>query len=136
MVQSIDVGNNISLYKDANVFPGGHNARRETMTTFLDFNETECGLMSLFYSVFSILGTMVNLTVAVVLISKMRSVVPRSPSDLLIVALAIICLLACAALFPIEAFNCNHNNSDFVFWFTFFLELSSTIAMLSIAVNR
>ena len=106
------------------------------MTTFLDFNETECFVVSHCYALFAIFGSAINLTVAVVLLTKLRSAVPRNASDVLIVMLALICFLACIVLFPMEAGNCNDNESDFVFWYTIFLEISSNIAMLSIAVNR
>ena len=107
-----------------------------TFETFLDFNESECSVMSFCYATSSLIGTATNLMVVMVLCNKLRESVIRVPTDLLMLNLTFICLIACSFLFPSEAIKCNQNNSDFIFALTFFLEVASTTSMLAIAINR
>ena len=123
----------------SNYTPSAKNVKNplpNNLETFLDFDDSECRVMSFCYAISSLIGTATNLMVVMVLCNKLRESVIRVPTDLLMLNLTFICLIACSFLFPSEAIKCNQNNSDFIFALTFFLEVASTTSMLSIAINR
>ena len=113
----------------------------ETSDSFLAFSSLECTLIAAGFYLGAFSGTFLNGSVLLVLGHVMIRDAIKSGSDFLIAVLTSLDLLATTILFLFEgahfgSAHCNDAPKPYLFIITFFLECSSALSLLNVALFR